>query len=496
MTAVAGMKPRNNGEVPFQFFFKNMLAIGFVAFPIVCGLVIGGKSLIDALGQSGPYQQPASAAPETYDSCSNGSTRMILPQHADISIDDEPTDYNSSSSSGVASEDLEARSDDSLGETTDYNSSSFFSDASHDAGATYKEVQVSTRKFLIAANYKSGPKTLKEVLRFLKLLKINISQLVQDTKGPLPMDIVIFPPFPFLAPVLDELEGTGIKVGAQNLGMTKHTYTGEVSASMIQSLGCDYVMVGHSERRFVFQETDLDINTKLLAALEQSTLNVLLHVGESRKDFENDKVEQALISQIRTCLQGVDKKDLERIVVVYDPSHGPGFNQRHDDEHNDAQISNANDSLVHHIVKARDVIRFAVGELYGNGVTNSLQIQHVGDTIQQIMPGTYGISVDETTSLNIGSFLEIIDQSIEFIGSHSTSETDASATPSNNTLLPFGGIKRTSSSKAATRARYIVVPSETERRSKESMRPYVIFAAFLSIVILSKRINLHISFKS
>ena len=100
------------------------------------------------------------------------------------------------------------------------------------------------------------------------------------------------------------LEGTGIKVGAQNVGVeTKGAFTGEVSPSMVRSLGCEYVMVGHSERRTLFGESDDTINSKIKLSLQEQGLKVILCVGETLEEYENDLLSSVVSFQIKKALK-------------------------------------------------------------------------------------------------------------------------------------------------------------------------------------------------
>ena len=142
----------------------------------------------------------------------------------------------------------------------------------------------SSRRPIIAGNWKLNPSTVQEAENLLKLLSANFlnNRDISSSHSSSNTEVVIFPPAPYLQIAIDTLEGTGIKVGAQNIGLeSKGAFTGEIAACMISSLGCAYVMLGHSERRTLFEESDEIINKKVLIALEQPNLNVILCVGET-----------------------------------------------------------------------------------------------------------------------------------------------------------------------------------------------------------------------
>lgn len=177
------------------------------------------------------------------------------------------------------------------------------------------------RRPIMAGNWKLNPETLPDAVNLLKLLASNFwnHRTPLDSQVEMP-EVVVFPPFPYLPAAISELEGTGIKVGAQNIALqSSGAFTGEVAASMISSLGCDYVMLGHSERRALFKESDADINKKVHLSLDQPSLGVILCVGESEEEYENNLLKSVVEMQIKKGLMGVVTEDLERIVIAYEP---------------------------------------------------------------------------------------------------------------------------------------------------------------------------------
>ena len=156
-----------------------------------------------------------------------------------------------------------------------------------DAPVGYQEASTDTekRRPIMAGNWKLNPATLPEAKNLLKLLASNFINHRIPSGGAIGMpEVVVFPPFPFLKAALQQLEGSGIKVGAQNVGLYETgAYTGEISASMVSSMGCDYVMLGHSERRTLFGESDDTINAKVHLCLAEPNLSVILCVGETEE---------------------------------------------------------------------------------------------------------------------------------------------------------------------------------------------------------------------
>ena len=204
-----------------------------------------------------------------------------------------------------------------------------------DPDIQFQPIAQSRRRPIIAGNWKLNPATLAEATTLLKLISANFvnhdraattsthsqSQHIHDG-----VDVVIFPPFPYLLHAIQLLEGTGIKVGAQNVAIqTKGAFTGEVSASMLASLGCEYVMLGHSERRILFKETDDDINTKLKLCLAEGKTNasgrlsVILCVGETEEEYNNDLLVSVIDVQVKKALRSVTVDDLDRLVIAYEP---------------------------------------------------------------------------------------------------------------------------------------------------------------------------------
>ena len=128
-------------------------------------------------------------------------------------------------------------------------------------------------------------------------------------------DVALFPPFPFLPLALELLRGTSVKVGAQNIGLqTKGAFTGEVSASQVASLGCECVLLGHSERRALFDEDDETINAKVHLALG-SGLKVVLCVGETQTNTRWSSSARWR-GAAQEGLKDVSAADAERIVVA------------------------------------------------------------------------------------------------------------------------------------------------------------------------------------
>jgi triosephosphate isomerase len=144
--------------------------------------------------------------------------------------------------------------------------------------------------------------------------------VAQGSKGAAgKVDILVAPPFPYLIPVVDVLQGTGVTVGAQNCYFEEPgAFTGEVALDMLADIGCSSVILGHSERRHVLGETDAVINRKVLATLKKD-LQAILCVGELLAEREAGKTESVLDTQMAGGLAGVTAEQMANVVIAYEP---------------------------------------------------------------------------------------------------------------------------------------------------------------------------------
>ena len=154
-------------------------------------------------------------------------------------------------------------------------------------------------------------KTPKEAAEFCKLMK---EKVVSDA-----IEVVFCVPFVDLYPVLEELKGTGIGVGAENMHFAESgAYTGEVSAQMLKEMGVGYVILGHSERRQYFGETDEMVNQKVKKALETGIVPILC-CGETLEQREAGITIEWVRIQIKCALAGVSAEDAKKVIVAYEP---------------------------------------------------------------------------------------------------------------------------------------------------------------------------------
>jgi len=165
-------------------------------------------------------------------------------------------------------------------------------------------------KTLVVANWKMNPQTLQEAKQLFNLVK-------RGAKNIKNAEIVISPSFVFLSNIQYPI--SNIKLGAQNVFWEqKGAYTGEVSPIMLKDLGCQYVIVGHSERRRYFEETDEIINKKLDAVLSVN-LTPIFCIGETQKEREQEKTEDVIKNQIISGLKGISKVKFSKIIIAYEP---------------------------------------------------------------------------------------------------------------------------------------------------------------------------------
>jgi len=164
---------------------------------------------------------------------------------------------------------------------------------------------------VIAGNWKMH-KSRDEAINFVLELR---KQLVKAGQ----VEVVICPPFTALAGVLAACDGSKIKVGAQNMHWEdKGAYTGEVSPTMLSDLGCGYVIIGHSERRQYFGETDQMVNRKVKAALAKGLIPIMC-VGESLEEREKGITKELIGKQLAQGLAGLSGDEIRGLIIAYEP---------------------------------------------------------------------------------------------------------------------------------------------------------------------------------
>jgi len=168
------------------------------------------------------------------------------------------------------------------------------------------------RKKIISANWKMNI-TASEVPYYLNTLLLAIKNIAG-------VDILLFPPFTSLPKVSDSLAGSqSVRLGAQNMSPhPKGAFTGEISASMLRDLFVHYILIGHSERRHLFGETNTMIHDKIVAAhLHQ--IRPILCIGETLEERNAGKEKQVLEEQLRVALKDLSDNDIENTIIAYEP---------------------------------------------------------------------------------------------------------------------------------------------------------------------------------
>jgi triosephosphate isomerase (TIM) len=246
------------------------------------------------------------------------------------------------------------------------------------------------RKPIIAGNWKMN-KTITEALDLVR-------QLTMELKDIKAVDILVCPVYTALHSVSQAIDGSNIKLGAQNLFWEeKGAFTGEVSALMLKDAHCEYVIVGHSERRTIFKETNENVNKKIKAALKADLLPILC-VGEKLQERENNKTYDVVADQVKGSLADISADDLKKIIIAYEPVWAIGTGKVATPE------------------QAQDVhafIRKLISENFGSDTAKSLRIQYGGsvtpDNIKDLIsqPDIDGALVGGA-SLKAADFIKLV----------------------------------------------------------------------------------------
>ena len=208
------------------------------------------------------------------------------------------------------------------------------------------------RKPIIAGNWKMN-NTASQGVALVKA----IAPLVEDAE----CDVVVCVPAIDIPAVGEALKGTNIALGAQNVHFAeKGAYTGEISASMLKEYGVQYVIIGHSERRQYFGETDETVNKRTLAALAAG-LTPIVCIGDSLEERETGKTESVLAKQIEEGFKGIE--DIKKIVVAYEPIWAIGTGRT-------ATAEQANETI--------GFIRRKIGEMFCPKCAENVRIQYGG----------------------------------------------------------------------------------------------------------------------
>ncbi|MCL2672255.1 MAG: triose-phosphate isomerase [Clostridiales bacterium] len=207
---------------------------------------------------------------------------------------------------------------------------------------------------IIAGNWKMNM-TLAEAVALVRELK----PLVADAK----CQVVVCPPYICLHAVAEEIKGTNIALGAQNIHWAdKGAFTGEISAPMLKAIGVQYAIIGHSERRQYFGETDERVRDRAANALAHGIIPIIC-VGESLEQRENGVTDAVVTVQTVAALKDFSPADVEKVVIAYEPIWAIGTGKT-------ATNAEANETI--------GVVRNAIAGVYGKELANKVRIQYGG----------------------------------------------------------------------------------------------------------------------
>ena len=210
------------------------------------------------------------------------------------------------------------------------------------------------RRKVIAGNWKMNMLP-GETINFIE----QIAPMVKKSEN----EIILCAPFTDIFYAWHSLEGSNIKLGAQNMHWEESgAYTGEVSGQMLKSVGVEYVIIGHSERRAYFAETDETVNKKIKAAFANE-LKPIVCVGESLDQREAGKTEEIITNQTEKALEGLTNEQIKNTIIAYEPIWAIGTGKT-------ATAEDANNSI--------KAIRNKIESLYGKDVAQEVIIQYGG----------------------------------------------------------------------------------------------------------------------
>ena len=211
------------------------------------------------------------------------------------------------------------------------------------------------RKYVIAGNWKMNM-TPSQTKAFITELAPMVKELDK-------CDIVLCVPYVDIAAAVEAAAGTNIHVGAENVHFAESgAYTGEISAAMLKEIGTEYVVIGHSERRQYFGETDTTVNLRTKAALAAG-LKVILCLGEVKEERLSGITNEVVRMQTKLDLAGISAEDLKNVIIAYEPVWAIGTGLTATPEQADETCG---------------VIRECIGELYGAAAAEEIIVQYGG----------------------------------------------------------------------------------------------------------------------
>lgn len=246
------------------------------------------------------------------------------------------------------------------------------------------------RKPVIAANWKMY-KTPTEAREF-------VTKLLHIAAGPYSAEVVLCPSMTSLGCVVQAVSGTGISVGAQNMHYAAEgAYTGETSPVMLRSIGVTHVILGHSERRRLFGETDKRVNQKLISALQYGLIPIVC-IGELQEERSNDRTEEVLSRQTSFALHGVEAEQASKIIFAYEPVWA---------------IGTGHAAMPAIAAEAHRIIRNSIAKMMGKDVAEKNRILYGGSvnpanaSALLSQPEIDGALVG-SASLDVASFIKIL----------------------------------------------------------------------------------------
>ncbi len=251
------------------------------------------------------------------------------------------------------------------------------------------------QKKLIVGNWKMN-KTPAEAAIFVRALQKNVGAANE-------VDLVLCPPFTALAAVYNITSGSNIMLGAQNIHWgDSGAYTGEVSAAMLKEAGCKYVIIGHSERRKYFGETNETVNKKLRSALNVELIPILC-IGEGLTERENGEAFRVVEDHLREGLNEISKEEMQGVVIAYEPVWAIGT----------GKVATTNEAKEIHLL-----IYELLDKIYGKNISSSTRVIYGGS----VTPENISSLLDESeisgvlvggASLKADSFSQIIVRSVK-----------------------------------------------------------------------------------
>lgn len=251
------------------------------------------------------------------------------------------------------------------------------------------------RRRVIAGNWKMN-KDLTSAKSFMEALKENLEESDK-------VEAIVCPPYPYLVPLVEEAKQTNIRISAQNMHFEDSgAYTGEVSPVMLKDIGVTHTIIGHSERRELFGETDEDVNKKVKAAFMHD-LTPIVCVGETLAQREANETMEHIKSQVTKALAGLTSQQIKETIIAYEPIWAIGTGKT-------ASSEDANEVCKH--------IRQVVSELDSQEIADEVIIQYGGSVkpanIQELLAQS---DIDGAlvggASLEADSFLQLVKAGLE-----------------------------------------------------------------------------------